>query len=191
MFLRLGTPIQERQARTELDSIGGRRRLEHELTPVEQRIADLVAAGQTNREVAPARSRVSAPLRPIWAGFTASSGSGHAPNSPRGHRRDPADQSCVVPLTRGRPCARSVPGMTTRRLRDPDAPARCSSSSGTCRLRQPGTSRRRSLARLSSARYPPSPAPLRGCSTCTPHTCPPRTPASACSARRRLTLSGP
>ncbi len=51
-FLRLGTPIQAGQARTELDSLGGRRRLEHELTPVEQRIADLVAAGQTNREVA-------------------------------------------------------------------------------------------------------------------------------------------
>jgi DNA-binding NarL/FixJ family response regulator len=52
MFLKLGTPIQERQARTELERIGGRRRLEYELTPVEQRIADLVAAGQTNREVA-------------------------------------------------------------------------------------------------------------------------------------------
>ena len=54
IFRRLGTPIQERQASTELDSIGGRRRLEHELTPVEQRIADLVAVGQTNREVAAA-----------------------------------------------------------------------------------------------------------------------------------------
>jgi DNA-binding NarL/FixJ family response regulator len=54
VFRKLGTPIQERQARTELDSIGGRRRLEDELTPVEQRIADLVAAGQTNREVAAA-----------------------------------------------------------------------------------------------------------------------------------------
>ena len=54
MFLRLRTPIQERQASTELDSIGGRRRLENELTSVEQRIADLVAAGQTNREVAAA-----------------------------------------------------------------------------------------------------------------------------------------
>jgi DNA-binding CsgD family transcriptional regulator len=54
MFLKLGTPIQERQARTELGSIGGRRRLEYVLTPVEQRIADLVAAGQTNREVAAA-----------------------------------------------------------------------------------------------------------------------------------------
>ena len=52
MFLRLGTPIQERQASAELDSIGGRRRLENELTPVEQRIAGLVAVGQTNREVA-------------------------------------------------------------------------------------------------------------------------------------------
>ena len=54
MFLRLGTPIQERQASAELDRIGGRRRLKHELTPVEQRIADLVAVGQTNREVAAA-----------------------------------------------------------------------------------------------------------------------------------------
>ena len=54
MFLRLGTPFQERQASTELDSIGGRRRLEHELSPVEQRVAELVAAGQTNREVAAA-----------------------------------------------------------------------------------------------------------------------------------------
>jgi DNA-binding CsgD family transcriptional regulator/Flp pilus assembly protein TadD len=54
IFLRLGTPIQERQASAELGSIGGRRRLETQLTPVEQRIADLVAAGQTNREVAAA-----------------------------------------------------------------------------------------------------------------------------------------
>jgi DNA-binding CsgD family transcriptional regulator len=54
VFLALGTPVQERQARTELDGIGGRRRLEFDLTPVEQRIANLVAAGQTNREVAAA-----------------------------------------------------------------------------------------------------------------------------------------
>jgi DNA-binding CsgD family transcriptional regulator len=54
MFRRLGTPIQEQHAVAELDSIGGRRRLESELTPVEQRIADLVAAGQTNKEVAAA-----------------------------------------------------------------------------------------------------------------------------------------
>jgi DNA-binding CsgD family transcriptional regulator len=54
IFVRLGTPIQERQASAELDSIGGRRRLETQLTPVERRIADLVAAGQTNREVAAA-----------------------------------------------------------------------------------------------------------------------------------------
>jgi DNA-binding NarL/FixJ family response regulator len=53
-FVRLGTPIQQRQASAELASIGGRRRLENELTAVEQRIADLVAAGQTNREVAAA-----------------------------------------------------------------------------------------------------------------------------------------
>jgi DNA-binding NarL/FixJ family response regulator len=51
MFARLGTPIQERQASRELESISGRRP-ESELTPVEQRIAALVAVGQTNREVA-------------------------------------------------------------------------------------------------------------------------------------------
>ena len=54
IFRRLGTPIQEQQAVAELDSIGGRRRQESELTAVEQHIADLVAAGQTNKEVAAA-----------------------------------------------------------------------------------------------------------------------------------------
>jgi DNA-binding CsgD family transcriptional regulator len=54
VFVHLGTPIQERQASAELDSIGGRTRKETELSPVERRIADLVAAGQTNREVAAA-----------------------------------------------------------------------------------------------------------------------------------------
>jgi DNA-binding CsgD family transcriptional regulator len=36
----------------ELSSIGGRRNQEGELTQVEQRIAGLVGAGKTNREVA-------------------------------------------------------------------------------------------------------------------------------------------
>jgi DNA-binding CsgD family transcriptional regulator len=53
-FRRLGTPIQEQQASAELVSIGGRRQQDNELTPVEQRIASLVAAGQTNKEVAAA-----------------------------------------------------------------------------------------------------------------------------------------
>ena len=54
MFVRLGTPVQVQQADAELASIGGRRGSESELTAVEQRVADLVAAGQTNREVAAA-----------------------------------------------------------------------------------------------------------------------------------------
>lgn len=54
IFSRLGTPIQDRQASAELHSLGGRRRLGEELTPVEQQIAGLVATGQTNREVAAA-----------------------------------------------------------------------------------------------------------------------------------------
>jgi len=53
-FLKLGTPVHARQAATELASIRGRRRFENELTPVEQRVAQLVAAGKTNREVAAA-----------------------------------------------------------------------------------------------------------------------------------------
>jgi DNA-binding NarL/FixJ family response regulator len=40
------------KARAELSRIGGRRSSGDELTPTEQRIAELVAAGNTNREVA-------------------------------------------------------------------------------------------------------------------------------------------
>ena len=53
-FASLRTPLHEQQARVELASVGGRRRQELLMTPVEQRIADLVTAGQTNREVAAA-----------------------------------------------------------------------------------------------------------------------------------------
>ena len=52
IFGRLGTPVQLRQVEAELSSIGGRRRQESQLTPVEHRIAELVTAGRTNREVA-------------------------------------------------------------------------------------------------------------------------------------------
>ena len=52
VFTRLGTPLQAEQTRVELGSIGGRANLLGTLTPVEERIATLVAAGQTNREVA-------------------------------------------------------------------------------------------------------------------------------------------
>jgi DNA-binding CsgD family transcriptional regulator len=51
-FERLGTPVQAALARAELAAIGGRRGNDDELTAVEQRVADLVGAGQTNREVA-------------------------------------------------------------------------------------------------------------------------------------------
>jgi DNA-binding CsgD family transcriptional regulator len=52
VFVSLGTPLQAEQAVAELSSIGGRRNQDGELTQVEQRIAALVGAGQTNREVA-------------------------------------------------------------------------------------------------------------------------------------------
>jgi DNA-binding CsgD family transcriptional regulator len=51
-FDRLGTPLWAGKARTELARIGGRRAERDMLTPAEDRIARLVAAGHTNREVA-------------------------------------------------------------------------------------------------------------------------------------------
>jgi DNA-binding CsgD family transcriptional regulator len=50
-FAALGTPLQAELAETELATIGGRTAT-GELTAVEERIAALVGAGQTNREVA-------------------------------------------------------------------------------------------------------------------------------------------
>ena len=54
VFVGLGTPIQAEQARAELAGIGGWPGPTGALTQVEERIAALVAAGQTNREVAAA-----------------------------------------------------------------------------------------------------------------------------------------
>ena len=49
----LGAASWAEKARAELGSIGGRER-EEGLTPAERRVADLVAEGRTNREVAAA-----------------------------------------------------------------------------------------------------------------------------------------
>ena len=51
IFERLGAPAWEAQARAELDRVGLRRSPE-ELTATERRVAELAAAGLTNREVA-------------------------------------------------------------------------------------------------------------------------------------------
>ena len=53
-FERLGTRLWAERARHELDRLGMRRRPRHELTEGERRIAELVASGMTNREVAAA-----------------------------------------------------------------------------------------------------------------------------------------
>jgi DNA-binding CsgD family transcriptional regulator len=50
-FEELGAAIWVKKARLELGRVGGRTRVEG-LTPAERRVADLVAAGRTNREVA-------------------------------------------------------------------------------------------------------------------------------------------
>jgi DNA-binding CsgD family transcriptional regulator len=53
-FDRVGAPLWAEQARTELTRISGRAPSSGELTEAERRIADLVAEGHTNREVAAA-----------------------------------------------------------------------------------------------------------------------------------------
>jgi DNA-binding NarL/FixJ family response regulator len=51
-FERLGAPAWARQARNELERVGLRRRSQDELTASELQVAQLVASGLTNREVA-------------------------------------------------------------------------------------------------------------------------------------------
>jgi DNA-binding CsgD family transcriptional regulator len=51
-FEELGAPLWTERAREELARIGGRAPSSDDLTPTEQRIAELVAGGMTNREVA-------------------------------------------------------------------------------------------------------------------------------------------
>ena len=51
-FEALGAPLWAERAREELGRIGGRAASSDDLTPTEQRIAELVAEGMTNREVA-------------------------------------------------------------------------------------------------------------------------------------------
>jgi ATP/maltotriose-dependent transcriptional regulator MalT len=52
IFERLGAEAWTERARTELDVVGPRRRAPDELTATEQRVAELAAAGTTNREIA-------------------------------------------------------------------------------------------------------------------------------------------
>jgi DNA-binding CsgD family transcriptional regulator len=52
LFRTLGAALWERRAEAELARIGGRAPSGGELTPVERRVAELVAAGRSNREVA-------------------------------------------------------------------------------------------------------------------------------------------
>ena len=52
MFEELGAPLWAARARAELARIGGRAPAGDALTPTEQRIAQLVAEGKTNKEVA-------------------------------------------------------------------------------------------------------------------------------------------
>jgi DNA-binding CsgD family transcriptional regulator len=51
IFERLGASVWVQRARAELERTGGSPAARHELTPTEARIAEMVAAGRTNREV--------------------------------------------------------------------------------------------------------------------------------------------
>jgi DNA-binding NarL/FixJ family response regulator len=51
VFERLGARLWAERARAELSSIGGRPPVSGALTPMEQRVARLAAAGRTNREI--------------------------------------------------------------------------------------------------------------------------------------------
>jgi DNA-binding CsgD family transcriptional regulator len=52
IFETLGSPLWAEKARTEFARIGGRAPSAGELTPMERRVAELVAAGRSNREIA-------------------------------------------------------------------------------------------------------------------------------------------
>jgi DNA-binding CsgD family transcriptional regulator len=52
LFEEIGAPLWAERAHAELRRVGGRRASPDELTPSERRIAELVAGGRTNREVA-------------------------------------------------------------------------------------------------------------------------------------------
>jgi DNA-binding CsgD family transcriptional regulator len=54
IFERLGAPLWAEKARAELARVSGRRPSTRTLTPVEQRVARLAAAGRTNQEIADA-----------------------------------------------------------------------------------------------------------------------------------------
>jgi DNA-binding NarL/FixJ family response regulator len=54
IFERLGSPLWAERSRAEIARIGIRTEAQTQLTPIEQRIAALVAGGHTNREVAAA-----------------------------------------------------------------------------------------------------------------------------------------
>jgi DNA-binding CsgD family transcriptional regulator len=56
IFEELGARLWAERTRAELDRIGGRAGSRRELTPTEKQVAELVAAGHTNREVAAALS---------------------------------------------------------------------------------------------------------------------------------------
>ena len=71
IFERLGADLWAEKARGEVARVGGRPPAPIGLTPTEQRVAELVASGMTNREAAGALflsvSTVEANLRRIYA----------------------------------------------------------------------------------------------------------------------------
>ena len=80
-FEALGAPLWAEQTRAELARIGGRAPSRGELTEAEHRIAELVAEGRTNREVAAALFSPSTPSRRRSRASTGSSACARAASS--------------------------------------------------------------------------------------------------------------
>jgi ATP/maltotriose-dependent transcriptional regulator MalT len=82
VFEELGAPLWAEKARVELGRIGGRRAAGDELTASESRVAELAAAGRSNKEIA--AELFMGVSRRTFRACTESSGSAHEPGSALG-----------------------------------------------------------------------------------------------------------
>src|SRR5512132_1991678 len=84
LFLALGAPLWAQRARDDLARVGGAMLPSSELTPTEQRIAELVGEGKKNREVAETLFISVKTVEATCHGSSTSSGFVRAPSSPAG-----------------------------------------------------------------------------------------------------------
>jgi DNA-binding CsgD family transcriptional regulator len=122
LFLALGAPLWARRARDDLARVGGAMLPSSELTPTEQRIAQLVGEGKKNREVAEALFISVKTVEANLHGSSTSSGFARAQSSPA---RSP-------PMARGfPPIPHGSTGPSLLANADPDRPERVGTRHGT------------------------------------------------------------